>query len=284
MMALWQDLRFAIRSLSKAPGFTALAAFTLALGIGANTAIFSVVQGVVLEPLPYEDPDELVRVWPQRRFSKEMLANFEDATASGESAIFSSVSGHFRIQLALLGIDTPEKLSGSAVVPAHFDVLAGRASLGRTLRRQDREPGAEPVVVLSHSLWQRRFAADPDVIGQTLRFDGMGHTSRTVVGVMPEDFEPLERDAQFWIPVTFDASKPDDYRDMMGFVALARLAPGVTPEQAETEVRALAGRLQQDQPDYHSDEQVRSARVTPLHDIVVGEVRPILWVLLAAVG
>ncbi len=284
MMTLGQDLRFAIRSLMKTPGFTVLAAFTLALGIGANTAIFSVVQGVVLEPLPYQNPHEIVRVWPQRRFSKEMLAAFEDTTASGNSAAFSAISGHFTANLSLLGTEVPEELTGLAVTPDHFQILGGRAALGRELRRQDRQPGAVPVVVLSHDLWERRFASDPDLLGRNISLDGLGQGSRTVVGIMPEDFEPLESGAQFWVPVTFDASNPDDYRDMMGFQALARLAPGVTTQHAEAEVHATALRLQQANPDYHNDEQVRSARVIPLHQILIGDVQPILWILLGAVG
>ncbi len=284
MTALWQDLRFAIRSLLKAPGFTALAAFTLALGIGANTAIFSVVQGVVLEPLPYENPQEIVRVWPARRFSKEMLAAFEEGTTKGDNRVFSAISGHFSATLSLLGTDNPEELTGLAVTPDHFRVLGGHAAIGRELQPQDRQPGAPPVVVLSHSLWERRFAADPNLLGRSVSLDGLGHGSRTVVGVMAADFTPLEIKTQFWVPVTFDASNLDDYRDMMGFVALARLAPGSTLHHAEAEVRANAARLQETLPDYHPEDLVRSARVMPLHQVLIGDVRPILWILLGAVG
>ncbi len=277
--ALWQDIRWAARGLIKTPGFTVLAALTLALGVGANTAIFSVVRGVVLEPLPYERPEEIVRVWPERRLSKEMLVAFEEASS------FSSVSGYHGVNFTLTGDGEPEELSGLAVAPGHFAVLGTRPAFGRRFEPADREPGAEPVVILSHGLWQARFGADPRILGRSIAVDGLGHNARTVVGVLPEDFTSVVRQsAQLWTPLTFDIGNPDDYRDMLGLRALARLSPGTSQEQATAEVKTIAGRLQQAQPSYHTDEQVRTASVMPLHEVLTGSVRSTLWMLLGAVG
>ncbi len=279
MHSFWQDVRWAARGLRKTPGFTALAAVTLALGVGANTAIFSVVRGVVLEPLPYERPEEIVRVWPERRFSKEMLAAFEDADS------FAAISGYHGAAFSLTGGGEPEELSGLAVAPAHFAVLGVRAAIGRTFEPADREPGAEPVAVLSHGLWVERFGAEPGILGRVISLDGLGAGERTVVGVLPADFDAVVFSrARLWVPLTFDPGDPDDYRDMMGLRALARLAPGVDLELASAEVRTIASRLRQTHPDYHGEEQVRAAGVMPLRDVLIGGVRPMLWTLLGAVG
>ena len=278
METLWQDVRYAARGLLKSPGFTALAAITLALGIGANTAIFSVLHGVVLKPLPYERPDEILRVWPQRKFSKHMLATFEQASS------FTNVTGYHGAALTLTGGGDPEELTATAVASTHFAVLGVQPGHGRAFRAEDREPGAEPVVMLSHGLWQRRFGSDRGILGRVISLAGLGADRRTVVGVLPADFKPLSGDSELWVPVVFDPANPDDYRDTIGFRALARLAPGVTLAQAEAEVRTLARRLQQESPEYYDQERVRTAGVAPLHDILVGGVRPTLWVLLGAVG
>ena len=279
METLRQDVRFAARGLSKSPGFTALAVLTLALGIGANTAMFSVLHGVVLEPLPYERPDEIVRVWPQRKFSREMLATFEEAGS------FAAVSGYHGLALTLTGAGDPEEISGLAVATGHFSVLGTSPARGRAFRTEDRAPGAEPVVLLGHGLWERRFAADPDIVGQTIALEGLGAGARTVIGVMPAGFEPLgDGIVELWVPVTFDPSDPDVYRDMIAFQALARLAPGATPAQAEAEVRAIARRLRDASPGYYDEQRVRTATVSPLHDVLVAHIRPTLWLLLGAVG
>ena len=279
MNSFLQDLRYAARSLSKTPGFTVLAALTLALGIGANTAIFSVVHGVLLKPLPYERPDEIVRVLPQRRLSKEMLVAFEQTES------FSAVAGYHAAKFSLIGTGDPEEVTGLAVAPGHFAVLGVQPALGRAFRVEDRRPGAEPVAILSHGLWQRRFAADSDILGRAVFLDGLGQSSRTVVGVLSAEFRPmLGETTQAWVPITFDAGNLDDYRDMIALRALARLAPGVTLAQAEAEVKTIAKRLQQALPGYHSDQQVRAAGVTRLHEMLTGETGSTLWMLLGAVG
>ena len=279
MDTIWQDVRYATRSLLKTPGFTALAAMTLALGIGANTAMFSIVRGVLLEPLPYERPEEIVRVWPQRSLSKEMLAAFEGSTA------FATLSGYHGVNLSLVESSQPEEVPGLAVVPGYFEVLGVRPALGRSFGPSDRQPGAAAVVVLSHDLWQRRFGADPDILGRRIALRGLGASTRTVIGVMAADFEPYaRRGLQLWTPLVFDPGDAHDYCDMIFIRSLARLAPGVTREQARAEVRAIAGRLQAARPDYHSDSQVRTADVVPLQEILTRGVRPALWILLGAVG
>ena len=277
MDQFWQDVRFALRSLKKTPGFTALAVLTLALGLGANTAIFSVVRSVVLKPLPYEEPREIVRVWPERHFSKEMLAAFEERAGS-----FATFSGYRAQTFSWTGQGDPEELLGTLVATDHFAVLGVEAALGRAFEPGDRGPGAERVVVLSHALWERRFGADPDVLGRTV---SLGEGTLTIVGVLPADFRPLSGPgSELWVPLIYDTANLDDYRDMIAYRALARLEPGISQAQAEAETRAVAQSLMEELPAYYDPQQVASASVVPLHEVMIGGVETSLWVLFGAVG
>ncbi len=165
----WQDLRYAARTLWKAPGFTVVAVLTLALGVGANTAIFSVINGVVLKPLPYQEPDRLVSVWGDLTFTKSMLDRFEEQTQS-----FSGLSGLNSETFTLTGDGEPEELSGGSVSVNHFTVIGAQPMLGRAFTPEEQAPGNGRTVILSHGLWVRRFGSDSDILGKTpLVVDGL---------------------------------------------------------------------------------------------------------------
>ncbi len=269
------NLRFALRSLRKTPGFTLVAGLTLALGIGANTAIFSVVHGVLLRPLPYPDPDRLVRVWPQTRFTGQLLDTFSE-----RAGIFSGLSGFAHQTVSLAGDGPPEELAAGAVSPGHFAVLGVEPALGRGFLPEERRPGADPVAILSHGLWRQRFGGAAEALGQTLILDGV---ATTIVGVLPAAHEPLGPGWQLWRPLALDPGS-EEYRDSAAYHALARLGPGATLAEARAEVRTIAGRLRQEDPSRYGEDQVRGAGVVLLHDAVVGEIRPALLMLLGAVG
>jgi MacB-like periplasmic core domain len=169
MLNLWQDLRYGARMLLKRPGFTLIAVFTLALAIGANTAIFSVVNAVLLRPLPFKETDRLVAMWesnPQNKQNEVSAANFIDWREQNQ--VFEQVAALSYASISLTGGDEPERLQAAPVTPSFFLALGAQASLGRTFLPEEEKPGAAPVVVLSHGVWQRRFAADPTLIGKTV--------------------------------------------------------------------------------------------------------------------
>jgi putative ABC transport system permease protein len=268
--------------LAKRPGFTAVIVLTLALGIGANTAIFSVVDAVVLRPLPFDDADQLVMVLATEegvdfRSSATSYPDFADIREQTDTleevAIFHGTSS------TLTGLDTPERLLGGRVSAGFFPLLRVQPALGRLFREEDDLPGGENVVVLSHGLWQRRFNGAPNTVGQTLTLDG---TTHTVVGVLPAGFVfPVElADAAIWTPTAADA----DYFPNRGlkFVSMVgRRKPDVTLARAQAEMDTIALRLVQQYPETDTG---RGLRLSPLHDYVVEDVRPAALVLLGAVG
>ena len=198
-----QDVHYGLRSLGKAPGFTFVALATLALGIGANTAIFSVVNGVVLRPLPYTDPDRIVHIYSWKTVSHEVMERVIE-----ESNSFSEVSGFYEIRGALTGTGDPEELFGASTSANHFTVLGAAPQLGRTFTPAEQHPGNGNVVILSHRLWRRRFDANPAIIGRTVDLAG---SARTVVGVMPATHRGLREGFEFWIPMTIDRSDYSAY-------------------------------------------------------------------------
>ena len=187
MRALLQDLRYAFRMLANRPGFTAVVILTLALGIGANTAIFSAVNAVVLRPLPFEEPQDLVVVLETERGEPAANAisypNFQDW--KDQNQVFSGVAVFTSKGFTLTGVNEPERISGAQVSAEFFSLLRTEAAVGRTFRSDDNEAGAEAVVVLGDGLWRRRFGADPEIIGQSLTLEGMSYT---VIGVLPAHF------------------------------------------------------------------------------------------------
>jgi putative ABC transport system permease protein len=278
MYSYWQDLRYAARTLWKARGFTAVAVLTLALGVGANTAIFSVINGVVLKPLPYQEPERLVSVWGDHTFSKSLLDRFEEQTQS-----FSGLSGLNSETFTLTGDGEPEELSGGSVSVNHFTVMGGQPVLGRAFTPEEESPGNGRTVILSHGLWVRRFGSDPDILGKSITLGGAGEESRTVVGVMPTDYRPVVEGWDLWVPMPVDPANFPDYAGTASLSVIGRLAPGVTLETADAEVKALAAVVQEDNS-WIPDIRVQTAGVVSARDALVGSIRPRLLVLFAAVG
>lgn len=276
----WQDLAYACRTLIKTPAFTIIAVTALALGIGANTAIFSVVDTVLLRPLPYKAADRLVMVWEDASqvgfpHNTPAPANFIDWRA--QSQVFEDLAATARLSFNLSGVGEPERIDGRRVSANLFTLLGVDAQLGRTFLPEEDQPGTNRVVIMSNGLWQRRFGSEPGIIGRPLTLNG---ESFTVVGVMPPKFQFPSREDDLWIPIAFPAEEAarrgSHYLEVVG-----RLKPGVTLEQARAEMNTIATRLQQQYPESNSRIGVT---VIPLHEELVGDIKPALLVLLGAVG
>jgi putative ABC transport system permease protein len=282
MKGLLQDLRYAARVLRNAPGFTVVAVATLALGIGANTAIFSVVDGVLLRPLPYPQPERLVTVWQDMRArggpAREWASpgNYVDWRA--EDSIFSAVTAvsGWGATLTPPG-EEPEPLVGEQVTPEYLQVMGVAPALGRGFSAADGVPNAPRVAMLSHALWERRFGSDPGVIGRPVVISGEPHQ---IVGVLPAGFRAgVLPNATIWRPLRLNTADPS--RGAIFLRVIARLQPEVTLEQASGEMTQLARRVAAAHP--RSNDRVTFA-VIPLREQIVGDVRPALLVLLGAVG
>ncbi len=274
METLLQNLRYTIRALRKSPGFTAVAVITLALGIGANTAIFSVVNAVLLRPLPYKDDSRLVVILNQGR-NPVAPANFIDWRSQSHSFLQMGAAEYWTPNLT--GTDSPEKLWALHVTPDIFPMLGVQPVLGRMFLPEEQEAGKEHEVVLSYSLWQSHFAGNPEIVGRSVALSGETYT---VVGVMPRDFKfaPFwATKAQLWAPLALGPRLTD--RGGSSLRVFARLKPGVTLEQAQAEMAGITGRLEREFPGTNQDMQVVSLR-----EKVVGNIRPALLVLLGAVG
>src|SRR5262245_25946571 len=280
MNTLWQDLRYGARMLLKAPNFTLIAALTLSLGIGANTAIFSVVNGVLLRPLPYEEPDQLVLLNEHATNFGEMsisYPNFADWRA--RNRVFEKIGVYNHENYNLTGSGEVERLRAAQMSADIFDALRVKAALGRVYNNDEDRPGGSPVVVLSHGLWLRRFGGDWNVIGRTLTLNDRGYT---VIGVMPQGFN-LPTRVEMWIPVGPLSDQPD-WRSRgrhPGLFAVARLKRGVTLEQASEDMKLVTAALEREYPGPNTG---HSATITPLHENYVSGVRRTLYVLLGAVG
>ena len=278
-MPIFPDLRFGIRLLRRSPAFAAITIGTLALGIGATTAIYSVVESTVLRPLPYREPDRVVMVWedasyvsfprntpaPANYFSwKEMNRSFTDMAAT-RGAVANLTTG-----------GPPEQVIGRRVTANFFSVLGVEPILGRTFTEEE-DRTAAPVTVISHALWQRRYSGDPSVVGGDVTMNG---SARRIVGVMPRGFVFRSREVDFWNPINFTpadrAQRGSHYLNVV-----ARLAPGVTVERAADDMRAVAARLAGEYPD--TNRQL-GAVVVPIKEDALGDTRLQLIVLLAAAG
>ncbi len=273
---LLQDLRYGVRMLLKNPGFTLIAIITLSLGIGANTAIFSVVNGVLLRPLAYREPERIVTLLNEGRFPVSP-ANFLDFQANGQS--FTQMAAAEAWGGALTGNDTPEQVSGLRMGEELFDLLGVPALLGRTLQAEDFQPGKDRVLVLSHKLWQRSFGGMAEVVGKQVQLSG---ESYTVVGVMPPAFQfpPFwSTRAEMWTPL--DLRPRATSRRGNSLRVFARLKPGVTQTQAQAEIEAMNRQLAAAYPEANTGLNIR---VDPLNEKVVGNVRPALLILLVTVG
>jgi len=277
MADLLQDTRYAMRQLLKRPGFTLVAVLTLALGIGANSAIFSVVNGVLLRPLPYPQADALVRVHeivPQHGRFAVAPRNFLDWRE--QAAVFEHIAAYNTTSATVVQTEGPERISGASVSWNIFDLLRTRSALGRSFTAEEDLPGKSNVVVLSHGMWQRRFGGDPGIVGRTVNLSG---ASMTIVGVMPAGFYFPSREAEYWTPIALNPSANNRGGHFLGVIA--RLKDGVSARMAAAEMETIAKRLAQQFPETNANE---SAEVIPLHENLVRNIRPALLTLLAAVG
>jgi putative ABC transport system permease protein len=278
MGILLQDLRYAFRLLAKSPVLTAIAILTLALGIGANTAIFTVVNAVLLRPLPFRDPSRLVIVAERSKFPviSTSYENWLDWRDQGHS--FEAMEATRGATIALTGAGEPERLNSRNMTAGIFPLLGINAIVGRTFLAEEDRAGGNPVVLLSYGLWHRRFSGSPEVLGKSITLDSQ---PCTVVGVLPAGFELLAP-ADVYQPFTpWAKTLPDDRSWHPGIVPIARLKPGVTREQARTEMVAITKRLEQQYPDFNTG---FSADVVGLQEQMVQNVRPALLLLLGAVA
>ena len=276
LIDMLRDARYALRHLAKAPGFTFVAILTLALGIGATTAIFSVVNGVLLRPLPYAEPDRLVRVHEiVPRFGRFAVAPATFMDWRRQSETLEHVAAYMTDSDTFSGPEGPERVPGAQVSADLFAVLGVQAALGRTFRGEEDMPGRDDVIVLSHGMWQRWFGGDPGILGRSVTMSG---SPVTILGVMPADFYFPSRTTEFWTPLGINPANATRGGHFLGVVARTRA--GVTPEQAHVELKTISERLALEYPANSANE---SAEVVPLHEQIVGRIRPALVTLLAAV-
>lgn len=277
---LLHDLRYAARMQRQNPAFTIIAVIALALGIGANTAIFSVVNTVLLRPLPYKDPERLVMVWEdatKHGYPRDTpaVANFIDWR--DQNQVFEGMAAIAEESFNLTGTGDPERLEGRRVSANLFPLLGVEPQIGRVFTAAEDQPGTQRVVLLSYGLWQRRFGGDPNIVGKSLTLNG---DSYIVVGVMPARFQFPSKDDEAWVPIAFTPQETAS-RNRHYLEVVARLKPGVTLAQAQTEMSTIATRLQQQYPKSNAD---LGAAVTSLHEYMVGDIKPALLILLGAVG
>ncbi len=276
MGTILQDIRYGLRMLVKSPGFTIVAVLTLALGIGANTAIFSVVNTVLLRPLPFYDPDQLVRlstVYDDGGTGPASYPDFEDWHHQSQS--FEYLAAYTFQSNDFITGGEPERLQGACVSQSFFPLLGVNACIGRTFLEGEDQPGADKVVVLSYRIWKRHFGENPNILGRTVRLDDVGYT---VVGVLPYDFErPLLKGTDFWIP---PSERHPRYR--YSYEVIGRLKHGVTQAQATEEMKTIATRIAQDYPESHSN--FVGVKLESLSSYIVGDTHLYLLVLQGAIA
>src|SRR5271168_1670377 len=288
MQTLLQDIRYGIRMLAKNPGFTAIAVLTLALGIGANTAIFSVVNAELLRPLPFRDPGQLVRVASAnaRLHTVSGAVSYPDfADWRSQNHVFQDIAAYTDSSFALTGIEQPAHLQAATVTAGMFNLLGASPELGRGFQPEDDEPHHH-VVILSHRLWNERFGGDPQIIGRVITLDNSAYT---VVGVMPANFQYLlQRDAPaLWSSFsplresTTDSPSIADQRDAHFLRAIARMKPGVTVAEAQANMDVITASLAKQYPDSN---KYFSAHVVSEQEELTHSIRPALFVMMVAVG
>src|ERR1700680_4436595 len=282
MNGIFQGLRYAVRQLRKSPGFTAFAAITLALGIGANSAIFSVVNGALLRPLAFREPSRLVHVWhvpPAKSFPgmttfPVSAANYLDWKSQNQ--VFENMAIYTYHGFTLTGGEKPEQVDAGAVSSSFFETLGVQPMLGRVISPQEDQPGRSNVVVLSHRFWQDHFGSNADIVGHSINIDGQ---SFLVAGVMPPSFRYPDF-AQVWTPMAW-TDKERAVRGEHHYSVVARLKSGLALKQAQAAMNTISSRLEQLYPD---DDRGWGAVVVPLHADMVSDVRPALLLLLGAVA
>src|SRR5262245_1874073 len=293
MQTLFQDLRYGARLLLKKPGFTAVAMLTLAMGIGANTAIFSIVNSLLLRPLPYRDSERLAIIWthsPGANVAQDWPSPGQFSAIKSQTSVFEELALAQGDNVILTGRGEPERLGVVRTTSVMFSLLGAQPLLGRVFLPEEDTPGKQqPTVILSYSLWQRRFGGDPKVLGESLRLDGSNYT---VVGVMSPDFSlgyevmptvGSVAQAELLLPLPLSADRMNNHGDE-NYNVLARFKPGATIAQARTELALTVRRLEQQNPENYPVSRRFSFSVRPLLEQVVGDVRLPLLVLLGAVG
>src|SRR5579864_1366795 len=282
MGTLVQDVRYGLRVLRKSPGFAAVAVIVKRLGIGANTAIFSVVNAVLLRPLPYREPSRLMQLWhvpPPKNFPGMTMfsvspANYLDWERQND--VFQSMAIYGFRSFNITGSEQPQALQASAVSHDFYSTLGVHPMLGRTFTADEQQPGRSHVVILGYALWKSSFGGNPHIVGSSISLDDQPYT---VVGVMPPEFKFPDW-AQLWTPLGWT----DQERAVRGnhnYMVIARLKPGTAMQQAQAEMNIISARLQQQYP---ADDAGWGAVIVPLHEQLVGDVRPALLVLLGAVA
>ncbi|MCI0436551.1 MAG: ABC transporter permease [Gemmatimonadetes bacterium] len=275
-----RDVRLGARRLLRSPGHATVAGLTLALGIGATVAMFSVLNAVVLRPLPYPEGERLVQIWPAQNYnitlSREVAAAMPSVGAS---------TGMSQWGLTLAGEGDAAVMQAGVIDAGYFETFGVRPILGRAFTAAETEPSRSGVVLLSHAVWRTRFGADPDVIGRRIRLAGYDHESREVIGVMSPEHSGVVNPLDVWIPLHVQAGATI-VTDSTYYVnwLIARLVPGATVEGAAAEIRSVAARLRADHPGRIDEEVAQQATVVSLRDAISGDVHGLLWTLFAAVG
>jgi predicted permease len=273
-----QDARYALRMIVRTPGFSVIAVLTFALGIGVNTAVFSVVNGVLLRPLPYPDADRITMVWldNRRQNVREDITSYPNYLDwRDQNSAYEDLAGFTTAFFTQTGAGEPERIQGATATANFFDVMGVAPLIGRVFTAAHETPGRDAVVVLSHGLWQRRFGGAPDALGRTVTLNG---TAREVIGVMPPDLQ-WPRGAELWVPLAPDEGRRQA-RNSFWLPVIGRLKPGVAVSQAQTEMSGISTRLEQTYPTLRGF----GAYVVPLQEHLVGDVERPLLVLMAAVA
>ena len=279
MLRLLQDLRYAVRTMLKKPGFTLIAVMTLALGIGGSTAIFTVVDAALLRGLPYKSPESLYHLWestPQKQFAQREFS-YPDYQDYQQNQVLEGLAAYTGGGGIITGRGEPQRVFAPAATANFFSVLGVEPFLGRTFQPDEDKPGAPRVVVLTYGMWQRNFGGDPGAIGQSITYNG---DSYTIVGVLPASFQFALRNADLWRPYQ-PSNVQLTRRGLHGTNLIGRLKPGVTAAQVQSELSVIAKRIEQEHQDSHAG---TTLKLVPLQEQIVGQVKPILMVLLAAVG
>jgi len=285
METFFRDLRYSVRMLIKSRAFTAVALLSIALGIGANTTVFSVINAVLLKSLPYKDPNTLVLLWgdssteSDRRKHNQVSAT-DVADFRSQASVFEDVATYSGWNAIMSGGSEPERVPAIQVGDGFFKIMKGKPLLGRVFTPEEQEDGKDFVIVLSYGLWQRRFGGDPNIVGETVSLSGRPYN---IVGVMDADFHPLPStlvfpEGQFYRPVA--EAYDDSARDERHLRAIARLKPGVSVEQARTEANIIAQRLKREHPLTNKDQ---GAEVVSITDEIIGGIRPTLLMIFGAV-
>jgi putative ABC transport system permease protein len=278
MQTLLQDIRFGCRELLRNPAFAAVVVLTLAIGIGANTAIFSFFDGVLLRPLPYEDPEQIVMVWEKPPGGdRNVISALNFLDWKKQNTVFSNIAAVTGGAETLTGIAEPIRLRGAQVSASYFDIFGIRAAIGRTFASDEDTLGQNQVVVLSNRIWVSRFGGDPSIVGRTIGLTGKPYT---VIGVLPPDSSFDRGFFEIWTPLAF---RPEQLtRDFHWLRSFARLKPGVSIETARAEMNGIGAAIARDYPKSNKDWGVTVDRLS--ERIVGSQLRQSLYILMAAVG